>query len=366
VRCKLNISAGRLFLLAAVVAFPSLAEQDDSVVPEMEQRDQITAHARQLLRDRKFAELEAEAENSRVNKVRLPSGFWTLNNFYEGLESPAYGASGAGWDAHLRLLEEWQAAFPKSPTPQTALAGAYAKYAWQARGTGYAREVTEEGWRLFRERLTKAAAVIQKAQAESHYDPHLADVELIVAKGLSWPADKYERIFNEAVKREPCYPYYYLQRAGYLLPRWNGEPGDVERFAAQAIQLSEACEGKGIYARIAVYLLPYKDKEQWFFDAYKLSWPKVRQGFDDLEKRYPNSAWNLNEYCLLACHAQDAKTAAGLFKRIGEHWDSTVWRTEGDFRRWQEWSEHPTPIHTTEHPDAGTRWKQWLRDLLSW
>ena len=355
----------RAFVIVVCLAGVCFAADDENVVPEMELRDQIASHTRQLLRDRKFPELEALAEDYRSNKTRLPSGFWKLANFYAGLESPGQGASGANWESHLRLLEEWQSSSPQSPTPLTGLAAAYVAYAWQGRGTGYARDVSEDGWRLFRERLGKAEEMIQKARTNSLYDPNLAVSELTVAKGLNWSTEKYERTFNEAVSKEPCYPYYYLARAGYLLPRWYGEPGDVERFASQAIKLNEACEGKGIYSRIAVYLLSYKGRDEWFFDVYKLSWPKVQEGFRDLEQRYPHSDWNLNEYCLLACHAKDSKTADELFKRIGDHWDTSVWQTEATFHKWQQWAAHPTPI-PDRHADAISRWKQWLRDLMAW
>ncbi len=332
--------AGGLFLALAVAAPVGVAD-DDFTVSEMEQRRQITENARRLLREKQFAELEKLADDLRSSKARLPSGLWKLYNFYEGLERPGYDVSGQDWVAHLGLLNEWRTAFPKSPTARTALAAAYAAYAWVARGSGYASTVTEEGWRLFRERLHRAEQIIDDAEAESLYDPHLAYVHLQVGKGLSWPDRRHRQVFEQAIGREPCYPPYYFQRINWLLPRWNGQPGDSERFADEAIRLNESCEGVGLYARLAVYLYGFKPRDEWFFDAFALSWPKVRDGFDELEKRYPHSLWNLNYYCLLACAARDDRTAVRLFERIGDRWDGSVWGNEGEYRRWKNWAQNP-------------------------
>ena len=365
---------GPLLILTVLFALNAgsliLAEGDDYTVSEMEQRRQISHQAQQLLRERKFAELESLAEDYRTNKTRLPSGLWKLYNFYEGLERPGYNASGQEWVAHFDLLNEWRTARPKSPTARTALASAYASYAWEARGSGYANTVTEEGWRLFKQRLKQAEDIIREAEGESLYDPHLASVHLQVGKGSSWPEREYRQVFEAAIKREPCYPPYYFQRINWLMPRWSGNPGDSERFAQQAISLNEGCEGKGLYSRLAVYLLMYKGHDSWFFDVFKFDWPTVRDGFDELEKQYPHSSWNLNYYCLFACEAQDDKTAHRLFQRIGDRWESSVWNNEGVYRKWENWAANPS-AHPLERGDSSAHpvlWKKLLRIwvLMSW
>lgn len=358
-------------LLGAVVAFSavasSLAGNGDCTVSESDQNTQISNQSRQLLRERKFAELESIAEDFRSNKVRLPSGLWKLSIFYDGLERPGYSASGQDWVVHFVLLNEWRAAFPKSATVRTALASAYTTYAWEARGSGFAKTVTDEGWQLFRKRLGQAEEIIAEAEAESLYDPHLAAVHLMVGKGASWPEQRHERVFNEAARREPCYPLYYFQRANWLLPRWNGRPGDCERFADQAIALNESCEGKGIYARIAVYLNRYQDRDEWFFDVYKLSWPTVHEGFAELERRYPDSLWNLNSHCSLACSARDWTAATELFQRIGDRWDGSVWGNEGEYQRWKNWAANPVerPVYPQGVAGYVARWRQALRGMVA-
>ena len=90
-------------------------------------------------------------------------------------------------------------------------------------------------------------------------DPQLDCEELIIGgKGLGWDLRQYNSVFDDAVKREPEYLYLYLQKAEYLLPRWSGRRGDIERFALQAVRLTHRTpRWKAIYARLAGSLRRY-------------------------------------------------------------------------------------------------------------
>jgi hypothetical protein len=320
------------------VALQAFAQEDDFTVSEIEQRKQISQQAADLLRAYNFAELEKTAEDFRTNKSRLPSGLWKLYYFYVGIESPRNSTTGSDWTAHLERLEKWRMQYPQSITVYTALAEAYMRYAWQARGNGVAGTVPEEGWRLFRERMNKAEEYVVAARKLPATDPQLDYVELSVGgEGLSWDWPRYNAVFSDAVKREPQYVSLYVEKAWLCLPRWHGKPGDVERFALEAVRLTQSTEGKAMYARLAVFLRKTTPKGSRFFDVYHFSWPDVRDGFRDLEKQYPHSLWNLNQFCCLATHANDAKTANELFDRIGDRWDGDVWGDEGVYRAWKRW-----------------------------
>ena len=333
------VLAGCLICLAT----QAFGQEDDSTVSEIEQRKQISQQAAESLRADNFAELEKTAEDFRTNKSRLPSGLWKLFYFYEGVESPSKSATGTEWTAHLGRLEKWRMQYPQSITVHTALAQAYMEYAWQARGNGFVGTVTEEGWRLFRERINKAEEYVQAARKLPATDPQLDYVDLMAGgKGLNWDWRQYNAVFDDAVKREPQYVSLYVQKAWLCLPRWHGKPGDVERFAQEAVRLTQSTEGKAMYARLAVSLRKTTLKGSRFFDVYHFSWPDVRDGFRDLEKQYPHSLWNLNQFCCLATHANDAKTAHELFDRIGDRWVGDVWGgDEGGYRAWKRWVASP-------------------------
>lgn len=365
-------------LTHALIVFPAVcllcmttqcrAQADDSTVSEMEQRRQISQRAAELLRAENFTELEKIADEYRTNRARLPSGFWKLFNFYEGVETPRTSSTGRDWELHLARLEKWRAQSPQSITAHTALAAAYVKYAWEARGSGYSGTVAEEGWQLFNERLHKAEEYVSLARKLPATDPHLDCVNLILAKGLSWDWGPYDDVFDAAVKREPGYMYLYFQKTSYCLPRWHGKRGDVEKFALAAMRLAPKTDGKAMYAYLAVYLRQYLEKNQTVFEVYHLSWPDVREGFRDMEKQYPHSLWNLNEFCMTACCAHDHTTAHELFERIGDHWDGEIWGNEGQYRKWKNWAEKPTtqPETTQEKAEEPSVLGRVVGELLSW
>ena len=351
------------------LAMQAFAQEDDSTVSEIEQRKQISQQAAELLRTDNFAELEKTAEGLRTNKSRLPSGLWKLRYFYEGIGTPANGATGNEWVTHLARLEKWRVQYPESITVHTALAAAYVNYAWQARGGGNADTVTPEGWELFRERIHKAEEYVAAGRKLPTTDPQLDCEELVIGgKGLDWNREQYNAAFDDAVKREPQYEPLYFQKEEYLLPRWSGKRGDVERFALEVARLTQRTDGKAMYARLAGHLRQYLDKDTWFFDEYRFSWPDVRAGFRDLEERYPHSLWNLNAFCWMACHAKDRKTAHELFARIGDRWDGDIWGNEGAYRTWKKWAENRTASSTGsgENAEEVPLWRRLLRDLLSW
>ncbi|MDQ3621744.1 MAG: hypothetical protein M3463_04540 [Verrucomicrobiota bacterium] len=103
-------------------------------------------------------------------------------------------------------------------------------------------------------------------------------------------------------------------RAYSLLPRWHGEPGDWEAHAEQA---SARPDGLGVetYARIVINLRRYHEN---IFRETKASWPKTREGLEQLRKKYPTSLEILSNSALLATLAEDRPLAKEMFDRLGE------------------------------------------------
>lgn len=56
------------------------------------------------------------------------------------------------------------------------------------------------------------------------------------------------------------------------------------------------------------------------FRSFNVKWDVLKQGLEDLERRHPNSDYNKQCFCRLACISGDRATAARLFKELG-FWD---------------------------------------------
>jgi hypothetical protein len=287
----------------------------------------------QLLDEERFDVLEQIAADLRSNKRRFSGGVWKLHAFYNGLDEPK---DGQDWSVHFDKLERWKSREPDSITVYPALAGAYTAYAGIGRGEGYADSVTDEGWRLYAERNAKALEILQEGAKLRSKCPQWYAVmqELINADG-----DQAAELvnFKQAIAAEPLYYTFYRQRAIYLLPKWNGEEGDVERFADEIANQVGGAEGSIIYFEIAAEI-----SRQCNCDTQLkgLSWPRIQAGHTAMEQKYGVSLMKLNQFARIAIQLQDAEVAAKTFEQIGNNWAQDSWGTREYFdrcRRWAEW-----------------------------
>jgi hypothetical protein len=302
--------------------------------------EKFSTEIRLKLLEGKFDLLDNIADELRASKTKFPGGAWKLQKFYYGVADVENGgkASEAEWKAVIGKLQQWVNDRPNSITARVALGQAYVGYAWKARGRGYANTVTEEGNRLFRERLDKAEQLLNEANQLPGKCPNSYYAMQMVALGQSWSLERYNELFEEAIKLEPLYHYFYENKATFLMPRWYGNEGDWERFADEVYEKTGGKEGSMLYCNIVWSMSDYYDSDKTFLDEVKVSWPKLRQGFIDKETLQGTSNSSLNKFCFLACMANDRPTAQALFARIGDDYDPYVWGQERKFYNYKSWA----------------------------
>ena len=187
-----------------------------------------------LLRQKKFKELDCVADAVRTGKERFSGGAWKLRQFYLGVDSPQPGhATEVEWKEHMKLVEHWKDDNPDSVTAPIALAESYVAYGWAARGQGFSDDVSESGWKLFGQRADKAKEILDEAAVGGVKCPDWFVAMQQVAQAKGWSQDQARDLFLKAQKFEPGYQYYYRNFANYLQPKWAGKEGDGARFAAE-------------------------------------------------------------------------------------------------------------------------------------
>ncbi len=134
--------------------------------PVLEEIYAFRVKIRQLYNSRHFGELETTAAELRRTKPLFDNGSWKIAEFYDSFSCRSSEPESM-WQLHDRIHQDWIAQFPMSITARIAYADFFTDYAWHARGTDFADKVTEEGWRLFAERIGLA----QKTLAESSPRP---------------------------------------------------------------------------------------------------------------------------------------------------------------------------------------------------
>ena len=297
------------------------------------EREKFMNAVGELWRQGDFDALEKLSDQLRTKKLKFSEGIWKLDCFYRGIG--AIGEGEAGFLAAEKQVKAWEEKYTNSIAAPIVEGRILTDHAWFFRGTGYANSITAEGSAKFTEYLAKAAETLEKSKPRSSVCPTWHFVMLEVGIGQGWDIAKFDQIFEEGVKLAPDYYDLYFQRACSLLSRWYGSKGEWQAFAeAQA-----EAHGAEIYARVVWAVEGYYDSKKPFADG-EISWPKMKVGFEKILKDYPDSNWNLNNYCRFACLAGDRATAKELFDRIGENRHSRCW-TQREFNQKKRWATKP-------------------------
>lgn len=270
-----------------------------------------------LLKKKNYDELESLASRSRDCKVETSDGLRALEAFYNRVANLELEAPESRHKTLIRRVKKWKKARPESPTPRVALAKAYRTYAWNAHGGGTASTVSEQGWKLYYERI--AMALVELGEGVER-DPQ-AYVELMEAakagfipKGTE-PRDAAYSVFLKGIEVDPDYYPLYYEMSTQLLPRWSGEPGEWQAFARESSHKRGGLAGRVLYSRILL------EKSHWFWrwDSLRkidLSWGELKTILDSIEEQRPGSAVEKNLYCYFAMLALDIETASKLFDWI--------------------------------------------------
>jgi hypothetical protein len=311
--------------LALWLAAGSAASQFAHPVPQQRATDEHLA----LLMSRAYDKLDQAADLARAKDLATSDGQPLLAAIYAGVAGCNCGnlLTDELWQVRKQRLDEWLKRKPGSPTARLARASYPVKYAWMARGGGFSNTVSNEGWRLFRERTEEGRKALEALDAKTRDDPGWYDVMLDVGLAQGWPAEKFDGLFREGVARFPYYVPLYFTRANFHAPRWYGSMEALKRVADDAAERTRPRWGEMLYARV-----------NWLFWDVQMfrngqaSWPRMKAGFERMVQEYPD-AWNLNNFGKFACIAGDLRLLAELLPKIGEKPVIEAW--EGEIQNYQ-------------------------------
>ena len=316
----------------------SLPDQPSSVDPEdFVMAKGLTAQVAAMLAHGDYDAIDRLATKYRSEKTRLPGGGWELAYLYEGLAAP----DRAHPEDHIAELNAWIAARPQSITPRVALAGVYLKYAWVARGAGYADSVTPEGWKLFDERAAKAKQVLDDAANITPMCPEWYEKMQTVALAQNWDKDRAEALFQKAIQFEPDYLYFYKSHANYLLPKWDGDEGDAAAFAKRSADAIGGAKGDYIYFQIGMVVADAKSGA----NGGGLDWARIQRGYRAQRELFGrNMNGDVNHLAFFAWRFQDRAVARQALAQIGDKWSKNVWKTRKRFEQVRTWAMQSDPV----------------------
>jgi tetratricopeptide (TPR) repeat protein len=165
----------------------------------------------------------------------------------------------------------------------------YMFHGWRARGTGYGYKVSEEGGKLFRNRLQLAKKDFERAYEINPSDPNSASGMIEVCTGLGFNEQTMESWFQKAVKADIKNLRTYVRKLNYLYPKWRGSHQKAYEFAHYCYENSP--KGSIIYSVFAHYLFEsahWTKNEKAFFEKREVR-NFLNDIFDKWIKDYPNS-----------------------------------------------------------------------------
>jgi hypothetical protein len=312
---------------------------------EEKERDDFQSSIRATALKGDFQGLESQAQTFRSNKSSFENGFWKLRAFYTAFGDYEKIGDEKVYSDLIGQLERWAAQQPDAITPRLALVEAYHGYAWLARGSGYASQVTDQGESLMEQRMKTGFTWLREAQKLQNKanDPAFYAITLHSFLGANVDRKIYEDVFEAGVKNAPDYSALYEYKAYYLLPRWYGQNGEWETFARQISERKDIPGGEEIFARAALFLR----NMGFFYDEFSgddASWEELKTSFHVIEKNHPNSLEIKSTLCRMSLNMRDYKEAREQMKMLDGKVDLSVWDSQKNFLDGVQWMSQDDAI----------------------
>ncbi len=197
---------------------------------------------------------------------------------------------------------------------------AYIHSAWEARGNGFANTVTEEGWKLFAERIKVARAALEEAYKLDPADPQpplqMLTVELAQGNGR----DEMELWYGRAMHNDPDSFHAPSSKMYYLEPKWHGSFEEMILFGKELLYLDNWTNSAPyVYwtaMRTICKKLPLETQSQ--FLANPLVWNDIEALYAGMVKKDIAGNQVKGPYLLMACRAEKWEIALGLFNELGD------------------------------------------------
>jgi hypothetical protein len=291
-------------------------------------------------RDGAYDRLDAIAEY--LQKEARPSPW---NGRWSRYETLIENLADAPWDprdsaGHDERIKKWMEARPDSATAKLVAARRDIALAWEARGSGFADTVTEEGWEGFRKNIEEARTIVVPIADSEKPPPEVYPLLFLVAKAQSWDRERIDEYVEKMMKSAPR-QYSAHSRVGELLmPRWGGRREDAVNYATRIGDRIGGAEGDAVYARVVLTLRPYH-RADVFLEEHRFDIDRVHRGIAQLAAEVDDDPMPLHEGLLLARMCDDKRRAKEYVAKLApfdERWPLNLWRSRETYLAIKEWA----------------------------
>jgi hypothetical protein len=201
----------------------------------------------------------------------------------------------------------------------------YSEWAWNARGSGYADSVTEEGWKLFKERLRIAQQSFEAAWALDPSNEYICK-EMVAVSGGQGDMDKLETWFQRGKKIDPDDDLLYTVKLNYLQPRWFGSNEEMLQFGRQCLKEGRWDARVPFLLLCAHYMLAgdsVAERREYF--SQPEVWEEIQPLFKTYLARYPSDYMRRTSYANYAAWAGKWDLVTQLMHELGTNEVLSAW-----------------------------------------
>jgi membrane associated rhomboid family serine protease len=280
--------------------------------------------AQRAFHNEEFGSLETILHSQAGKLVTFDDGGSELQGAFKGL-SDLLGRTSAPAPV-LSRIARWRRDFPTSDAPDLVESLFFREWAWQARGGGYAEGVSPQAWAIYRQRVEMAKASLDEAADKPQMSPAWYQLAISLGVDESKSRDQLRKLFDLSVDQFPDYYGPYPQMLRALLPKWGGSYEQIDDFIEQAQQRAPRERQPEMYARLYTTVAVIEGDEVDLFLETLAKWQRLKNGYEDMLKRYPQSAWLRNIYAGMACRANDVEVYRSVRMRLGKQLLPEAWQ----------------------------------------
>ncbi|MGG5836424.1 DUF4034 domain-containing protein [Huaxiibacter chinensis] len=215
------------------------------------------------------------------------------------------------------IADEWLASQPSSPAAHIVKAMAMDAKALALRGEGDISSVDPSKLPDIQRLFEEEKAYLLKIKSVADRDPVWYQQMEVVARYLGDTA-LLNKTLEEGSNKFPDYQNLYLEAVIMALPKWGGDPQDIEKIARLAVSRTKKVSGYSLYAYLWHNAFIQQPELMMLLDENKiLAWDDLKQGWQDRYKQYPTNN-TVTKMMSHACVAKDKNAFQQAYKLVGD------------------------------------------------
>ncbi|MFD0596075.1 hypothetical protein ACFQZ4_30495 [Catellatospora coxensis] len=199
-----------------------------------------------------------------------------LQGYYVGIASSKSGL--------MEWIDDAVSADPDPTLPLLVKGLGAINWAWDARGSGTASTVTEEGWKLFRQRLVVSENCLDEVLSRDPRNVRALAGLITLAKARSKGLAEIQRCFDAVIAVEPADERAHGRMLQAVCGKWYGSSEMMFRFARERAAAHPGTNLGGLIAEAHI--------EEWLSRKREDEYLEQREVRDELVAAAENSIWH--------------------------------------------------------------------------